>query len=560
MAPKGSRKARKHEARRSAIAHRPSATPPSIAAAKDAGPAKCYLTNIPIEVLLRITHNLTTTELGNVRLTCRALEQSLFHFFSHEFFRKKQFMVSDFSLQTLVDISNHPTLSKVLTHVIIATDYVTSYVHTAPIPSKQDALTDYRTAFEWLVSAGLMKEMLTEAFRNLVNLEIVDVRDFNAKSRNRDGTGTEWRSYGSKTLGEAIGSYVIIGKNGNDLDPSIIFRNILGALGAAASSPKAIEVNLRSAWCIDDPSFFIHPRLEAALVPVLEGLNKLHLVVNTAEAKCLADFLSKTPNITWLRINAPASRNRPHHDHRLFDWLARISPSPGAPSLGDPVQLPLLEKLDLGNVQLSPKLAVRVITHFAASLRSLSLRRVVLMETPADSDTDDDKGPWVEFFNDLGRAPGLDIREFELSLLGVWTTEGYDDVQIGGGDLNVVFGPDKAPHLYKGDTMRVLISKIQADLAAGKEMLEGLQGTIHTLDTSEAGSSDDSDVSEDSETDSLISTDDGSDDGDIEMDLHAAMALSSFFPPGHPNNPWPGVWTDDSHSESDSEIDSDMDY
>jgi hypothetical protein len=160
--------------------------------AKDDGPAKCYLTNIPIEVLLRITHHLTTTELGNVRLTCRALEQSLFHFFSHEFFRKKQFMVSDFSLQTLVDISKHPTLSQVLTHVIIATDFVTSYVHSSSVPSQRDALTDHRTAYEWLVSAGLLKDMLAEAFRNLPNLEIVDIRDFNAKSRSRDGTGTEW--------------------------------------------------------------------------------------------------------------------------------------------------------------------------------------------------------------------------------------------------------------------------------------------------------------------------------------------------------------------------------
>ncbi len=61
-----------------------------------------------------ITYYLSTPELGNVRLTCKALERSLFNFFSHEFFRKKQFMMFEDSLSALIEISKHPALAPFL--------------------------------------------------------------------------------------------------------------------------------------------------------------------------------------------------------------------------------------------------------------------------------------------------------------------------------------------------------------------------------------------------------------------------------------------------------------
>lgn len=50
---------------------------------------------------------------------------------------------------------------------------------------------------EYLMKNGIHREMLTEAFTSLENLETVDVRDFNA-SRQRDGT--DWKSWGVTTL------------------------------------------------------------------------------------------------------------------------------------------------------------------------------------------------------------------------------------------------------------------------------------------------------------------------------------------------------------------------
>ena len=77
-------------------------------------PADCELVYLPAEVLLRIARNLTTSELGKMRLTCKAIEKPLFLSFAHEFFRKKQFMFFEDSLQALVDISRDPSVAKYL--------------------------------------------------------------------------------------------------------------------------------------------------------------------------------------------------------------------------------------------------------------------------------------------------------------------------------------------------------------------------------------------------------------------------------------------------------------
>src|SRR5688500_18577776 len=71
----------------------------------NATPPKCFIKELPLEVLLRITHSLKTEELGNFRLTCRGIEGLLHNSFAREFYSCKQFMISDFSLQALIDIS-----------------------------------------------------------------------------------------------------------------------------------------------------------------------------------------------------------------------------------------------------------------------------------------------------------------------------------------------------------------------------------------------------------------------------------------------------------------------
>lgn len=79
---------------------------------------------LPAEVLTRIARPLSTPELSSLRLTCKSIERKLFASWSYEFFRKRQFMISTFSLQTLINIAQHEHLGPMLKHVCIGLDTV----------------------------------------------------------------------------------------------------------------------------------------------------------------------------------------------------------------------------------------------------------------------------------------------------------------------------------------------------------------------------------------------------------------------------------------------------
>ena len=80
------------------------------------------LLTIPLELLVTVSEYLPTEDLGSLRLACKQTEKSLYEWFSKEFFFKKQFMLTHKSLQALIDISKHVSLSKKLSHIIIATN------------------------------------------------------------------------------------------------------------------------------------------------------------------------------------------------------------------------------------------------------------------------------------------------------------------------------------------------------------------------------------------------------------------------------------------------------
>lgn len=132
------------------------------------------LSQLPPELLLRMSDCLTTSELGYLRLTCKAIESTLFDTFAKEFFTKRQFMIEHNSLQALLDIANHPTLSKWLTQVIIGADVL----RRSPDIARRSSCVHYRTGFlerQTLLNTGLACEMLVEAFSKLPNLQTVGV-------------------------------------------------------------------------------------------------------------------------------------------------------------------------------------------------------------------------------------------------------------------------------------------------------------------------------------------------------------------------------------------------
>lgn len=386
------------------------------------------LVHIPLEVLTRITYFISTVDLGNIRLTCKAIEGRLFSFFSHEFFRKKQFMVSTDSLQTLIDISKHPTLSPCLKHVIIGTDRLwgnpVQQVDDGPKKLAELALADRMH----LLATGGLKDMLVEAFANLANLETVDIRDFGSRSRSRDGLGVAWSSYGANTLSQSTGMAVTANAFTNeDPYPTQIFSAVVCALAVAEARPNSIEVLLRngrgwSAWGLQDAAFLITPRMELPTTQLLSGLRSLHLALtdhssfnNQRKPFMVQMFLSLAPNLTWLRLNWAEHANR-SGSYPLLPWLA-LKDTEKSDSLTDmpPIQLRHLERLDLGNITMTPHTLLKLVSKFSPSLTWLSLRRVALKGS--ENEGREKINPWSGTLTKLARVSGSSLRKVELSLL-----------------------------------------------------------------------------------------------------------------------------------------------
>lgn len=136
------------------------------------------LLQLPPELLLRTSDHLTTSEFGHLRLTCKAIESTLFDTFAKEFFTKRQFMIEHNSLRALLDIANHPTLSQWLTQVIIGADVL----RRSPDIAHPSSCVHYLAGSlerQTLLNTGLACEMLVESFSKLPNLQTVGVR-FNA--------------------------------------------------------------------------------------------------------------------------------------------------------------------------------------------------------------------------------------------------------------------------------------------------------------------------------------------------------------------------------------------
>ncbi|KAK4151824.1 hypothetical protein C8A00DRAFT_35494 [Chaetomidium leptoderma] len=386
------------------------------------------LTQIPLEILVRITRSISTKDLGNVRLSCKALEQGLFHFFSHEFFRKKQFMATTDSLQALVDISKHPTLSPFLKHVIISADRPAVVTQWGPqIDQKaRDRLEVAIADHMHLMATGGLRDMLVEAFAHLANLETVDIRNFNSPSRNREGLGTQWRSYGAIAL-EASTSSTVEARTHSDQDQytAQLFCAVTTALAVAEARPKSIEVLLRTqrgrfAVDLGDTAFYIPPRMEPSMSSMLANLKTLHLTLGflrwkTARPFILGKFLSLATGLTWLRLNFGVPASAMLNVEEVFSLLApKDFQNANALPATHPINLPHLERLDLGDAETEAAALLRLVAKFAPTLTSLYLRRVCIVD-PENHNRTTKINPWERYLSAMCRLPGLNLRVLDFS-------------------------------------------------------------------------------------------------------------------------------------------------
>ena len=327
--------------------------------------------------------------------------------------------------------------SHVQKHVIIGTDTFYPEIVANGTPTQVRAYKAAIASQLTLLHGPTGRDMLAEAFKNLPNLETVDIRDFNSDTRNRDGT--RWRSYGAPTMERIITRTLEIGASTQPQILKQVYTITLAALAAAGAQPPNLEIVLRSSgWGLPDSAMYIPRWLEPSMAPVLAGLKKLHLTLSfdshsdrlfqarsenseAISSSFTRKFLSCTPNIAWLRINFrmhdPINQDRlgPSPNERFLGWLATPVPDSSCLSDGDPepVALASLENLEIGVVDVDYKSIWPLVQKFAPSLRALTFWKVTLTARN-EKHVAEGWAPnlWASVFSKLSEA----TRKGELSL------------------------------------------------------------------------------------------------------------------------------------------------
>ncbi|CAK7271364.1 hypothetical protein SEPCBS119000_004567 [Sporothrix epigloea] len=423
------------------------------------------LSRLPIELLLRITNHLTTTELCAVRLCSRSLESALRHFFLLEFFQRKQFMLTDFSLQTLLAIARHPVMSQSLRHVSFGVeefcdpDRCAQSIEQALIFDK--AVAQQKT----LLTNGRGLQLLTTAFSLLHNLETVQLRDFPSRTRYRDGPSAAWTSYGFRSMREQLGKnahYQLANTRNPDFS-SRAFALIMAALAQANARPPNIKVlihtkvaglkdfafDLTPMPCLNLPGISAGNGADVDTLDVLAGLRQLHLKLQfilhplktrhirlddphlsgrsrlaAMESLPLHAWLAHCPKVEWLRLNLHKEA-RHYNDvflSRLGSPLPAYYPLPPGSVASRNITMPFaskLRRLDLGIACCSPGVLLDVLGRFPA-LEHLSLYRFSLLYERDSAETPDNV--WNKFLSTLAKSPlGWQLKKISLRRLSTVT-------------------------------------------------------------------------------------------------------------------------------------------
>lgn len=364
---------------------------------------------LPRELLDSVVRFLPTLDFNNLRLTCKQIENAIFPYWANCFFRTRQFMIDDASLNTLLLIARHPVLSKHLTHLAIGLDDLrTVNVHTLRDLDEAHQHRDALESQQCLLSTGEAASLLSAAIATLPNLQYIDIRDYCSRTRYRDGG--YWISYGSSVYAKWYS------RNGaGDMHhtghrlircqedfASNVFKTIIAALkrvSRTAKSPvRRLDLITKQHTVLKDDAFALVRAPDTAFLATLGNLTTLHLTlaISVSEyietyqinplvqmhnnelisargpvrvydfhTKNLRNFLTFTPNLTWLRLNndggrgAFIGRNARGPAIAFFNWLA-LQPedierttkyTERIASPLDPITLPL-QRLELNNWEL----------------------------------------------------------------------------------------------------------------------------------------------------------------------------------------------------------------
>lgn len=411
--------------------------------------ADVALMALPCELLDAVASFLPTRDFNNLRLSCRHVSHTLFPYWAASFFKTKQFMMTDFSLSTLLDISRHPALSPRLTHLVIGLDDLRR-VRDIPVPMHtfSTQMTDCRNLEEYnyalgsqesLFATGEAARLLSAALVNLPNLECIDIRDYSSPTRYRDCSS--WNSYGwheHRTWaprhhhGDVPALYTHCSNF-----TSRVFKVVIAALGQFPTSRtcpvRRLDLITGARVGCHDDAFALVRAPDTALRTVLEGLTTLHLNLSMPprrytlsnshhhydfSATHLQRFLTLTPNVSWLRLNHRAppygERKSKKAVRAFFSWLAspRRVRGQSAARIANPIapiRLPLT-RLDLGHWELPAKTWTRLVERYSG-LEHLCLFSTAAYQRSPRTTASKPEPWWAQFIRAL---PAAALKRIEL--------------------------------------------------------------------------------------------------------------------------------------------------
>ncbi|CAK7274588.1 hypothetical protein SEPCBS119000_006250 [Sporothrix epigloea] len=382
------------------------------------------------------------------------------------FFRSKQFMFTEFSLQTLLDMARHPVISQTLRHVSIGLEDFLVYRQHHPTNTKLAAfLITAVVEQKALMTNGSAVRLLATAFSLLPNLETVQLRDYDSYMPYRGRPFEALRSHGLWRLREHFGwrSKTMMRITCSPNFSSQAFAVVIMALAQSNARPSSLEVSSRH---LNGVHYFTldlapMPRLnlhgggsgggggdgngedKVYAFPVLAGLRRLHLhlrfsflpldandagvsdylphrdYTHPASVNCLplCAWLAHCPKIEWLRLNL---ENETDVDNNIVLGqlgvpLPDFYPFPPGSEASRDITLPFashLRRLDLGRACCYQSVLLGVL-HRLPALEHLSLWRSSLIKEAFLP-----QGTWEGFLKALaGDRLGKQLKKLSLKRL-----------------------------------------------------------------------------------------------------------------------------------------------
>lgn len=397
-------------------------------------------------------------------------------------------MVDEYSLQTLVDISLHPHLSQVLTHLVIGVDEIDAkdtLTHmmddyasdAANLPTLFQYWRDAVSSQQALLNTGRAIDMLSTAVSHLPNLDAVSV------TGSRVPHITPWyfntlrypdlgmRSYGSSAYSMQK-RYTGDGMPNSQGFVDRVFNIVLSSLARSRPRLASLRTNLSRGDEIlehlGDEAFNLPPfaPMHANAATVLGGLSELHLDINLesnllhsvdslidhkhAFGPCnigLRRFLTSARNLHCLTLDVSGGATSEGHCD-FMAWLCEpagrleeveaggkntaIKPNTSIVWTLPPIALPSLRRLVLKGFYMSPDQLRAIFKKFdglkSVALLGVYLRRCLIDDLPIPENSDEMENLWADFFR---RSSSLFSKLDSLDLENLAIMQYREDSEVG---------------------------------------------------------------------------------------------------------------------------------